>query len=494
MSASSAVSRREWLTSLLAIPLLSCAGDEWIALFDGRTLDGWKASENEGCFSVADGQIIVSGPRSHLFYVGRDGAADFKNFELRVEVMPQPGANSGIFFHTAFQQEGWPEQGFEVQVCNSHQGEGNYRERKKTGSLYGVRNVYKAMAADGEWFELHVVVRGKRVEIAVNGTPVVDFVEPDPPVQAPDTPGRILGHGTFALQCHDPNSRVAFRNLRVKPLPDDAFPGDIEAPVVDDVYHDLLAMGTHNIPLVDYHVHLKEGLTLEQALENSRRLGIQYGIALNCGVGFPATTDADAEAFLNTLQGQPVFAAVQAEGREWVTMFSQPTLAKFDYIFTDAMTFTDDGGKRMRLWIPEEVGEIPDPERFMAMYVGRIVGVLNNEPIDIFVNPTFLPDVIAADYDRLWTPRRMEQVIEAAVRNDIAIEINNRYRLPSAAFLKTAKQAGAKFSFGTNNSGQALGRLEYCVEMVKECGLQWQDIFVPKPAGEKAIERRGLTS
>jgi hypothetical protein len=407
--------------------------------------------------------------------------------------MSRPGANSGVFFHTAFQQEGWPEQGFEVQVANTHQGEDNYRERKKTGSLYGVRNVYKAMANDDQWFELHVVVRGKRVEIAVNGTPVVDFVEPDPPVQAPETPGRILSHGTFALQCHDPHSRVAFRNLRVKPLPENVSAGEVEAPVVDDIYRELLTMGSQNFPLVDYHVHLKEGLTLDEALKNSLRLGIQYGIALNCGLGFPSDNDAAAEEFLRSLQGQLVFVAMQAEGREWVTMFSQATVAKFDYVFTDAMTFTDDSGKRMRLWIPGEVGEIPNSERFMGMYVERILGVLNQEPIDIFVNPTFLPEVIAADYDRLWTPQRIEKVIAAAVKNDIAIEINNRYRLPSATFLQAAKQAGAKFSFGTNNNTPELGRLEYCVEMVKECGLEWQDIFVPKPPGEKAIERRGLS-
>ena len=38
--------------------------------------------------------------------------------------------------------------------------------------------------------------------------------------------------------------------------------------------------------MVDYHVHLKEGLTLEQALAKSRRDGIEYGIAVNCGKGF----------------------------------------------------------------------------------------------------------------------------------------------------------------------------------------------------------------
>jgi histidinol phosphatase-like PHP family hydrolase len=192
------------------------------------------------------------------------------------------------------------------------------------------------------------------------------------------------------------------------------------------------------------------------------------------------------------MKGQPVFVAMQGEGREWVKLFSKETIAKFDYAFTDAMTFTDDHGKRMRLWIKEEVGEIPDEQAFMEMYVDRILGVIHHEPIDIYVNPTFLPEAIAADYDRLWTPERMQKVIDAAKESGVAIEINNRYRLPSAAFIKAAKKAGVKFSFGTNNADRNLGRLEYPVAMVKECGLEWRDIFVPKPPGEKAVERRGL--
>jgi histidinol phosphatase-like PHP family hydrolase len=120
--------------------------------------------------------------------------------------------------------------------------------------------------------------------------------------------------------------------------------------------------------------------------------------------------------------------------------------------------------------------------------------VLNHEPIDIYVNPTFPPDLMAPDYDALWTPERMGKVIEAAKKNDVAIEINNRYRIPSARFLKLAKQAGVKFSFGTNNVYRNLGRLEYCLEMVDQCGLTWQDIFVPRPDGDRAIQRRGFPS
>jgi histidinol phosphatase-like PHP family hydrolase len=112
--------------------------------------------------------------------------------------------------------------------------------------------------------------------------------------------------------------------------------------------------------------------------------------------------------------------------------------------------------------------------------------------MDIYVNPTFLPDVMASGYDRFWTAERMQKVIDAAVKHDVAIEINNRYRIPSAKFIRAAKAAGAKFSFGTNNTDRNLGRLEYPLDMVRECGLTWSDIFVPKPDGEKPVQKRGL--
>jgi len=471
------ISRRDLLTSMLALPAALRADYEWVPLFDGRTLDCWRAAENRESFRVMDGQIVADGPPSRLSYTGRVRNAAFKNFELKVDVLTRDGASSAIYFHTKPQSQSAPEKGSTVQINNTNP------ERKKTGSLSGVRNIFKALAKDNEWFELRVAVRGKQVQVRLNGTLVVDYVEPDPPVHSNDA--AVLGRGTFALECHGPNARVHFRNILVKPLPDDLATPTAEPPVVDDVYRELARLNAAGFPLVDYHVHLKGGLTLEDALVESRRLGITYGIAVNGGMGFPVTSDAAAEAFLKTIQGQPVFVAMQGEGREWVKLFSKETIAKFDYVFTDAMTFTDDKGKRMRLWINEEVGEIKDHEQFMEMCVDRTVGILNHEPIDIYVNPTFLPEAMAADYDRLWTPERMEKVIKAARRNDVAIEINNRYRLPRPAFIKAAKRAGLKFSFGTNNGDRELGRLEYCLQMVKECGLERQHIFFPKPAGAR---------
>jgi len=476
---------------MAALPALA-ADEPWISLFNGRDLEGWRPSEHKDAWQVRDGEIVADGARSHLFYTGPIHGASFKNFDLEVDAMARPGCNSGVYFHTAYQETGFPIKGFEVQINNTAGGEGNYRERKKTGSLYGLRNIYKQLIADDTWFKVQVAVRGKNVQIRLNGMLVVDYTEPAPPIIPPGLEReRYLDRGTFALQGHNPGSVARFRSVRVRPVADDAAtPGP--APVVDDTFRQIIDVGRSNIPVVDYHVHLKGGLTLEQALARSRRDGICYGIAVNCGKGFPTENDAGAIKFYESMKGQPCFIAMQAEGREWTQMFTSKAAGLFDYIFTDSMTWTDKGGKRMRLWMPDEVGTVADPQEFMETLVARAVGILEGEPIDIYVNPTYLPDQLAKDYDRLWTEDRMKKVVEAAARNHVAIELNDRYKLPSAAFVRMAKSAGCKFSFGTNNAGaDDLRRSEYGLRMVQECRLGWPDFFVPGAWWPKAADRKG---
>jgi hypothetical protein len=328
-----------------------------------------------------------------------------------------------------------------------------------------IRDVTMKTAGDDVWFTEHIIVKGRRVIVKIDDTKVIDWTEDDPPRPPSRFPKRVLSSGTFALQGHDPGSTVYYKNIRVRPLP-----------VID-------------FPLVDYHVHLKGGLTIEEAVRMSKKRGVKFGIAQNCGLGFNVTDDDGLKDFLEKLEGKPVYKAMQAEGREWLTMFSPEWIAKFDYVFTDAMTFNDNRGRRTRLWIKDEV-KIDNEQQFMDMLVEKTVGILNNEPIDIYVNPTFLPAEIAGRYDDLWTEQRMMKVIEAAVKNDVAIEINARFMIPSAAFIKLAKKAGAKFALGTNNGGKDLGNLEYCRRMIRECGLKERDFFKPRPGGKRAIDRR----
>lgn len=232
-------------------------------------------------------------------------------------------------------------------------------------------------------------------------------------------------------------------------------------------------------PIIDLHVHLKSDFTIEKALQKSRAEHIQYGIAVNCGMGFPVHSDRQVDSFLLEMKKYPeFFIGMQAEGREWVKIFSKESMAKFDYVFTDAMTFTDSKGRRNRIWIKEETW-IDDEQKFMDYLVKSIVKIMNEEPINIYVNPTFLPAQMADRYDSFWTDKRMDAVIDAARKNGIAIEINNRYKIPSEKFIRRAKEAGVKFTIGTNNADSKFGRAEYALEMINKCGLQESDFWKP---------------
>ena len=200
------------LVALFAFRSIKTSSPEWVALFDGHSLNGWKVGQNAATFSVKDGQIVVHGPTAHLFYDGDYKNHDFKNFELKVDVMTYPGANSGIYFHTQFQDSSWPNKGFEVQVNNSH------TDWKRTGSLYDVVNIKETYVKDMEWFTEYVKVDGKHVIIKINDKTVVDYTEPDDYKASPNHPGRLISSGTFALQGHDPNSEVHFKNILVKVL------------------------------------------------------------------------------------------------------------------------------------------------------------------------------------------------------------------------------------------------------------------------------------
>jgi len=201
------IARMALLSLALAasVPAVAAAqSDGWIPLFDGKSLDGWKASENPATFRVANGEIIVNGPRAHLFYDGPVKNHDFKDFELKLDVMTRPGANSGIYIRTAYQPTDWPSNGYEVQVNNSH------TDWRRTGSLYAVQDVRES-EKDNEWFTVHAIVRGRHIVVTVNGRQTVDYTEPE------GSPTRLTG-GTIALQGHDPGSEVHYKNILIKPL------------------------------------------------------------------------------------------------------------------------------------------------------------------------------------------------------------------------------------------------------------------------------------
>ena len=220
----------------------AAAGRGFVSLFDGKTLDGWKVGENADVFQVRDGMIVMECPATthspaHLFYVGDVSHHDFKNFDLKVDVMTFPTANSGIYFHTKYQEAGWPNFGIECQVDNSH---GDWR---RTGSLWGIRNISwgpetppknnkedvtilpKPPVTDNVWYTQEVIYQDGQVVVKLDGKTMFEYKIPQADVEHKlPTTRTWLPRGTFALQGHPPMpghiSKAYFKNIRVKVLPD----------------------------------------------------------------------------------------------------------------------------------------------------------------------------------------------------------------------------------------------------------------------------------
>ena len=184
------------------------------SLFNGKDFTGWKLS-NEASWSIENGAIKANGTPGHAFYDGPFRNHMFRNFELKVDVMTRANSNGGVYVLTEFQEKGFPRKGFEIQVNNSY-----VKDRVKSGSLYHVQDVLdNSPAKDDEWFTEHIIVKGNTITVRVNDKEVVTWTQPADWAGGREGAGRaISGPGTIALQAHDPNSTVYYRNIRIKPL------------------------------------------------------------------------------------------------------------------------------------------------------------------------------------------------------------------------------------------------------------------------------------
>lgn len=411
-----------------------------------------------------------------------------KNFDMTLKLKTSPGAEGAVTFHTSG-ADAATSQGYSVMINNSDYRQGN---AQKTGSLSFIRNFFVRMVEDGEDFDLNVAVRANRITVKVGDKVVSDYVQPSTPLRVEGMEGMVLSGGRIVISKTSGAGSILIGSLKVTPLEDDIPADTTDFETTDETARLLTILNQEGFPVIDFHGHPKGGLTVDQALQHGQQNGYNFGLASNCGLNFPITNDSTLYAYYNELKAEPAFKAMQCEGREWVTLFSPEPIGLFDYIFSDGMTFTDYKGRRMRLWMNNEVF-IDDDQQFMDQLVAKIETVVSKEPIDIYVNPTFLPQALNDRYDELWTPERMDRVIRALADNDVALEINSRYNLPGMEFIKRAKAAGVKFTFGTNNAGDGdVGRLEYSIRAIEEAGLTPDDMWFPRPSDDKKIMKMGL--
>lgn len=236
------------------------------------------------------------------------------------------------------------------------------------------------------------------------------------------------------------------------------------------------------VPEVDYHVHIGDPISVERAVSVAGQRGLKFGLLQHAGTkghGYAVSDDGELDTWIRSLDGKPVFKGIEGEGTDWMSAFSKATLARLDYAQADPFAVPDQAGRPLQIWRPEFRAD--NAQEFMDRYVDYHLLMVTTFPIDILAVPTVLPASLRADYDRLWTPKRMSKIIDALVKFGVALEIDSRFRVPSAQFLETAKAAGVTFAFGSNNQTiEGIGDISYGVEMYRRLALTTDQFFCPR--------------
>jgi histidinol phosphatase-like PHP family hydrolase len=236
------------------------------------------------------------------------------------------------------------------------------------------------------------------------------------------------------------------------------------------------AADDYDFPLMDLHVHTTDQFTMEQIMKIAEERKVKFGIVEHPAV-WAIRNDEDLKKYIDKLRKYPVYIGLQPMITGWDKTFSPEMLAQLDYVLMDPQTIPLGNGEFQRIWQLETYVE--DTEAFMEKYMEHSLNILNNEPINIFGWPLFLPVCIARDYYTLWTEKRMQQIISGAKARNIAIEINDMAHTPHEKFILMAREQGLKFTFGSDARTPNAGRLAYCKEVARKCKLKSADFYVP---------------
>ncbi|MDO5571110.1 MAG: DUF1080 domain-containing protein [Bacteroidales bacterium] len=452
-----------YILPLFILSVIGCSTSNSEIVFDGTNLNNWDTSGN---VSLSDSIMVIEGKNSKSIL--KNG--NFRDFELNAVIRTINNGKGVLTFHTDNSGKG-----YSIAINNNKDDQQWW---KMTGSLLSVRNIIKCFVEDGQWFNLTLRVEGNLISTYINDINVVNYIEPNEPYRTQANSKMLLSQGTFFFEnCND--GKLEIKNVSAKKIDREMINIQGQLEVAQDETNDkIIRLHQEDFPVLNAHVHLKGRLTKETAAKQSLNTGINYAVAPNCGIGFPITNEEDIKNYIDTMSTQPFILAMQGEGREWKDTFSKESRDKFDFVFTDAMTFNDHRNKRIHLWVKDEV-VIDNEQKYMDMIVDRTCDVLK-EPADVYVNPFYLPDALQEKYDELWTEERIDKVIAALVESKEALEINELYNIPSKKIILKAKNAGIKFTFGSNNIDSNIGKLDYSIKMKEECGLTSIDMYKPK--------------
>ncbi len=234
-----------------------------------------------------------------------------------------------------------------------------------------------------------------------------------------------------------------------------------------------------DFPLFDLHVHPSGRLSIAQAGEIAREKGMAFGMVDHLGPRYRIRTNEDLKQYIEAVRKADMYVGMQPTFPGWRRLFDKKLYQQLDYILMDALEIPNPDGSRWKIWRDDT--EVDDKEAFMDRYLDFYLQIIATEKIDVVAATAYLQPSLQGDYDKLWNEKRMRTLIDAAVKNKVALEITQYYQRPTARFVRMAKAAGAKFTFGTNSRTEsAVGTIPYCIKIAQECGLTAKDMWLPK--------------
>jgi len=225
------------------------------------------------------------------------------------------------------------------------------------------------------------------------------------------------------------------------------------------------------ITLTDYHVHIRGGMSFEKALDWSKKSNIRSSAIENQGRCWPLSNDAAIKAFIEDGRRFPeLLIGLQVNDRDWYQTIDPSLIKQLDFVLSDTMVM--DGQK---LWLESEYST-EDEEAWLQKYYAHCLQILN-EPITVFSNPLYLPGKMMHLYEEFWTTKRQTVIIEKAIENNIAFEIQSKTQFPHIEFIKLAIQKGAKISIGRNNHDDSVDELERPLKWLEELGVKQENML-----------------
>ncbi len=233
-----------------------------------------------------------------------------------------------------------------------------------------------------------------------------------------------------------------------------------------------------SLDICDYHIHLRGGMTAEMAAERAKKTGVKSGVLENTGREWPMPDNATLDAFVSKVEAvnatlpeeERLYIGIQVNDRDWYKKIDPKIYRRLDFVLADTMIMGKrPDGSDERLWQLPKDYDVDQNEWFERYYQHCMTVV--SEPIDILANVTYLPDFIADRYDELWTTERMKALIQAAVDNGVALEIQAESKFPNEKFINLAKEMGAKFSFGSNNFDAKMKDLDAWKQKIEKCNI-----------------------